>query len=146
MRLFLLHAYGSKMNIDDVIKGLVTGLLVGFMVMYSLRPQVPYPEWVLRTYEHPWIFIILIGLVVVMSAWDVHAAAVLSIIVVALLLDYYFLGTRSLLQEQHSPAVVEFDRSAFAIPNLHSTSYSLQPAYPLFNNEMDLSPGHPSPF
>lgn len=134
----------AKMNADDIIKGLVTGVLVGFMVLYSLRPQTPYPEWVLQTYEHPWIFIVLLCTVAVVSAWELRAGAVLFIIVATLLIDYYFLGTRS-LEPPHKIAPVEFDRSSLVMPRI-PPQYSSQEAYPIFNNDIDFVPGYPSPF
>lgn len=135
------------MNVDDIVKGLVTGVLLGFMVLYSLRPQNPYPDWVLQTYEHPWIFIILVGSVIILSAWEGRAGAIMLIIVATLLMDYYFLGTRSLQHEQHAPVFLEFDRNAISLPSTtQSTQYSLKQAYPIFNNDSDSLPGHPSLF
>lgn len=134
------------MNVDDVVKGLVTGMLVAFMVLYSLRPQTPYPEWVLNTYEHPWIFIILVCMVVLLSAWDARAGAIMFLIVATLLMDYYFLGTRSLQYQQHTPTFLEFDRTAMMTSSIQTPQFSLDQAYPIFNNDVDFLPGHPSPF
>lgn len=134
------------MDIDDVVKGLITGILVGFLVIYSLRPQVPYPEWVLKTYEHPWIFTILISMVVILAAWDARAGGVMLLIVATLLMDYYFLGTRIIQSKQHAP-FFEFDREALASSAQSSNQqFSFDQAYPIFNNDVDFQPGHPSPF
>jgi hypothetical protein len=84
------------MTIDDVTKGLVTGLLAGIVILYSFRPTVAYPEWVIRTYEHPWVFVLLIAFSFLLMQWDIRAGALALIATTSLLFDYVTLAKRSL--------------------------------------------------
>ena len=83
------------MTIDEVIKGLVTGVLATFVILYSLRPTSPYPRWVVESYEHPWIFVLMIIAVPFLYAWDNIVGALAFIITTMLIIDYNFFGKRS---------------------------------------------------
>ena len=87
------------MSIDDVTKGILSGIFIGILVMYSFQPQVPYPQWMLQPYENPWMFLVLIFLVVLLLAWDLRTGGLAFLIVATLVMDYYALGTRSIPDE-----------------------------------------------
>lgn len=82
------------MNIDEVTKGILSGIFIGILLMYSFRPQVPYPQWMLQPYENPWMFLILIMVVVLLLAWDLRTGGLAFLIVATLIMEYYALGKR----------------------------------------------------
>lgn len=82
------------MNIDDVTKGLVSGILIAVLLLYSFRPQVPYPLWMLQIYEHPWMFLVLILSALLLTTWDVRNGSLMCLVVAAFIVDYYTLGKR----------------------------------------------------
>ena len=48
--------------IDIFIRYFIIGILSAYLLIYGLRPSVPYPEELLELYEHYWILLIIIFL------------------------------------------------------------------------------------
>lgn len=135
------------MEFDDIAKGIVAGLLVGFLVIYSLRPQMPYPEWVLQTYEHPWIFVLLVSATLVLACWDAKVGALLALVVATLFVDYYTLGKRSL----RSKDAEDNDESFVDMPRVTKEEFkplmvAPQDASPLDSEQFEVQPGEPDLF
>jgi hypothetical protein len=148
----------------EIVKGLVTGLLIGILIFYSLRPKTPYPSWMIAPYEHPWVFIILLGLVFYLIMWDRVVGALSFIVVAALLLDLHLLGRKTIASKHdidlmHASDVVNHGLvvddypEVYELETVDTSGVPLQsvsidePVYPMFqDNDMDFAPGQPSPF
>lgn len=141
--------------IEDVLRGVITGLLTAFVVIYSLRPKVPYPKWVLISYEHPWMFLVAIGVAAWAISWDRIIGSLLFIIVLTLILDFHMLGKRTIeskdkhvvnnkTSDTNTIGYMEFDDEGPALNTMNLD----EKVYPMFDNEADtmFQPGHPSPF
>jgi competence protein ComGC len=74
--------------IEVILKGFITGLLAAYLVLYSLRPAVPHPEFILELFENLWMFIILIILNYYTFMWDYTIGAILLLCIIALIFDY----------------------------------------------------------
>jgi hypothetical protein len=46
--------------IDIFIRYSIIGIISAYLLIYGLRPSVPYPEELLELYEHYWILLIVI--------------------------------------------------------------------------------------
>jgi|UniRef100_A0A6C0LJX8 hypothetical protein len=76
-------------NIDIFIRYIIIGIISAYLLIYGLRPSVPYPEYVLEIAEHYWIVIILIIGTYYISLWDLKIALLLVLSIVALIFDLY---------------------------------------------------------
>lgn len=147
--------------LEEIAKGLIIGLLVGILLLYSLRPKVPYPTWMTIAYDQPWIFIILFGLSIYTLAWDRLIGSLMLIIVAALFADNILLVreekpvAQKNLQDKRAVEQVlapmgfaeEVERDTI---NTEGPSPPLIPMttmnYPMFAFEEELQPGHPAAF
>ena len=77
-----------KVKIENVLKGLVAGILSMYCVIYALRPAAPYPEIILEIFENPFMFLILLIINYYVFVWDHHSGAILLLCIIALVFDY----------------------------------------------------------
>ena len=70
------------------LKYLIMGILSGYLLVYGLRPSVPYPEFILEPFEHNWLFIIVLILNYYVFLWDTKIGYLVLLSVIALICDY----------------------------------------------------------
>jgi len=70
-----------------IIKGLITGFLIAYLIILGLRPAALYPDNILEIIENPWIFIILIIINFYVIQWDLTIGLLMFLSIIALLLD-----------------------------------------------------------
>jgi hypothetical protein len=85
-------------TMDEVIRFILTFVFAAYLIMYGMRPTVPYPIWVVKSFEHPWIFVIMIIAVPFLFSWDEKIGALFFLITTTLLVDYSVLGSKMLRQ------------------------------------------------
>lgn len=73
---------------EYIMKGFVAGILSGYLLIYGMRPAVPYPEMILEFFEHKWLFIIMFILNYYVFIWDYSSGALLLLCIIALIFDY----------------------------------------------------------
>ena len=73
--------------IDIFIKFLIIGILSAYLLIYGLRPSVPYPEQILELCEHYWILIIIIIINYYILLWDLRIAVLTALGIIALIFD-----------------------------------------------------------
>ena len=73
--------------IDIFIKFLIIGILSAYLLIYGLRPSVPYPEQILELCEHYWILIIIIIINYYILLWDLRIAVLIALGIIALIFD-----------------------------------------------------------
>ena len=73
--------------IDIFIRFLIIGILSAYLLIYGLRPSVPYPEQILELYEHYWILIIIIIINYYLLLWDLRIAVLTALGIIALIFD-----------------------------------------------------------
>jgi hypothetical protein len=74
-------------SIDIFIRFLVIGILSAYLLIYGLRPSVPYPEQILELCEHYWILIIIVIINYYLLLWDLRIAVLTALGVIALIFD-----------------------------------------------------------
>lgn len=137
------------MSMNDVLRGVVTGVLIGFILLYSLRPKMPYPSWILITYEYPWMFVLLIGVAVWCAMWDRVVGALCFVAIIPIVADYYMLGKKPIVAPGANVAsqpkgVAPIDAEG---PPLFDIDIAEERDYPMFNDAIEsVQPGEPSPF
>jgi hypothetical protein len=82
-----------------LLEGVVLGGLAAVVLIYALQTRVLYPLWMLQTYDHPWILLVLF--VVSILVFQVHPriGAYLILVTLAILVDG-LLFVRHLEKEQ----------------------------------------------
>ena len=55
---------------EYILKGVIAGILAGYLIIYGLRPAVPYPEIILEIFDNKWMFLILVILNYYAFIWD----------------------------------------------------------------------------
>ena len=73
--------------IDIFIRFLIIGILSAYLLIYGLRPSVPYPEQILELCEHYWILIIIIIINYYLLLWDLRIAVLTALGIIALIFD-----------------------------------------------------------
>jgi len=73
---------------EFILKGLVSGILSGYLLIYGMRPAVPYPEIILEFFEHKWLFVVLLIINYYIFIWDYNCGALLLLCIIALMFDY----------------------------------------------------------
>lgn len=74
--------------LEIIIKGIITGVLCAFLILFGLRPAVAYPEFILELFENLWIFMILLIINYYVMVWDYTTGAILLLCILALIFDY----------------------------------------------------------
>jgi hypothetical protein len=75
------------MELLILFKYIIIGILTGYLLIYGLRPSVPYPEVILEFYENFWFLIILIFFNFYIYLWDKKIGVLLGLSIVALIID-----------------------------------------------------------
>ena len=74
-------------NIEYVLKGILTGLFVSYLVILGMRPAAIYPDNILDIIDNPWIFLLLFILNYYVLLWDLTIGLLLFLTLIALILD-----------------------------------------------------------
>jgi hypothetical protein len=75
------------MNIILFLRYIIIGFLSAYLLIYGLRPSVPYPEYILEFYENFWLLLILLILNFYLYLWDKKIGILLCLSIVALIFD-----------------------------------------------------------
>ena len=73
--------------LNTVLKGIISGFLIAYLIMLGLRPSTEYPDNILEIIDNPWIFIVLILINFYVIQWDMTIGLLLLLSIIALLLD-----------------------------------------------------------
>ena len=81
--------------VEDILKGVISGILSSYLLIYGLRPSVQYPEYILDLFENKWVFILLIICNYYLFVWDYTSGCLLLLGIVSLVMDYIIFTERS---------------------------------------------------
>jgi hypothetical protein len=73
--------------IDNFLRFIIIGIVSAYLLIYGLRPSVPYPEQILELCEHYWILLIIIIINYYLLLWDLRVAVLTALGVIALIFD-----------------------------------------------------------
>jgi hypothetical protein len=71
-----------------VFKGVLTGVLSAYLLIYGLRPSIHYPEIILDFFENKWIILVLLILNYYIFLYDYKIGCMFLLCIIALILDY----------------------------------------------------------
>ena len=69
------------------IESVVVGALAAVTILYGFQTRVPYPDFVLRTLNHPWILVIVGVIAIITFRWSPPIAVLLLILLAAFCVD-----------------------------------------------------------
>lgn len=75
------------MDLLILIRFILIGILSAYLLIYGLRPSVPYPESILEFYENTWLLLLLIIVNFYVYLWDKTVGVLLCLSIVALIFD-----------------------------------------------------------
>ena len=73
--------------VDIFFRYLIIGILSAYLLIYGLRPAMPYPEALLDIYEHYWVLLMLVILNIYLLYWDLKIGLLLLLAIVAIIFD-----------------------------------------------------------
>jgi hypothetical protein len=76
----------------NIARGLLAGALAVVTVLYTFRPRVPYPKWMLKPIEHPWLMPIIAVAIAFLFTMDAALGSMLILAVAAVALDMSIFG------------------------------------------------------
>lgn len=69
------------------IKYFLIGIFSGYLIIYGLRPSIPYPENILEFYENIWLLLIIIIINFYVYLWDKILGVMMCLSIIALIFD-----------------------------------------------------------
>jgi len=82
--------------LETVIKGIISGILSAYLVIYGLRPAMPYPEYILESFENIWLFAILLIINYYIFLWDYTIGVLMLLCIIGLVFDFIVFTTKGL--------------------------------------------------
>jgi len=101
---------------EDILKGIVSGILSSYVLLYGLRPSVTYPDYILDTFENRWIFILLIICNYYLFIWDYTCGSLLLLSIVSLVMDYIIFTEKSNNDDENTTKSLLQDVSTVLFP------------------------------
>ena len=84
-----------NLDFDLLFRYLIIGILSGYLLIYGLRPIMPYPEILLDLLDHYWILLILIFVNYYLLIWDLKIGVLMALSIIAFILDIVLLNNSS---------------------------------------------------
>ena len=77
----------NNIYIEDIFKGIFTGILTSYLIILGMRPAAIYPDDILDIIDNPWIFLILFIVNYYILFWDFTIGLLLFLTLIALIID-----------------------------------------------------------
>tara|TARA_Y100000389_G_scaffold80647_1_gene77285 strand:- start:4044 stop:4442 length:399 start_codon:yes stop_codon:yes gene_type:complete len=82
--------------ISKVLKGLITGILCAYIILFALRPSVPNPDYILEIIENKYVIIPLLIINYYLFEWDQLIGIIFLICIISLIFDYFIFINKGL--------------------------------------------------
>jgi hypothetical protein len=117
----------NNTNIEDVLKGILTGLFVSYLVILGMRPAAIYPDNILDIIDNPWIFLLLFILNYYVLLWDLTIGLLLFLTLIALILDIIIFTDGDFLKDN----IYDFNETFYGADNTNKKEvFATLPATP----------------
>lgn len=137
-------------TILNVIEGLLIGVVGGLVVLYGLQPKEAYPKWMLLPYDHPWMFLVMLFVIVYTAFYSKTLSALLLLLAVSLYVDLILFGRPTIFKNDHDEDSSTIEVVGSEVHHQEGVPLSNVrldvPNYPLFYGLNDSQPGDPAPF
>lgn len=158
------------MFVHQMIEAVVIGALAAASVLYTFQTRAQYPAWLLRSFDHPWILLVLFLVALFLFPWSPRIAVMLIFLALALWMDAILFSKHPIGNNQQKPTLPKplfpvseplpevwpFDektsaarnneaRDPLAGPPVASPDLLTAPSYPVFYGSA-MHPIGPAPF
>jgi hypothetical protein len=117
----------NNTNIEDVLKGILTGFFVSYLVILGMRPAAIYPDNILDIIDNPWIFLLLFILNYYVLLWDLTIGLLLFLTLIALILDIIIFTDGDFLKDN----IYDFNETFYGADNTNKKEvFATLPATP----------------
>ena len=139
--------------ISEIIEALILGMLAAVTLIYTFQTRVAYPDWLLQAYEHPWIFVCVLIVAIVLFGSSPKISAFIMLLLIALWMDWLLFARATNVTNVREPINIRVPPKndvAEVWPYDSTTSktrrpFSDNPGYPKEDPEMPyLSPSYPT--
>lgn len=72
----------------DMIEALLIGMLAAVTVLFTFQTRVPYPDWLLQTFEHPWVFFCMFISAALFAGSSPRIAVMIMLLMLAMWFDW----------------------------------------------------------
>jgi len=72
----------------NIFKGLLTGILCAYLLIFGLRPSIPYPNIIIELFENKFIIVLLLILNYYIIIWDFKLGILTFLCILAIIFDY----------------------------------------------------------
>lgn len=101
--------------IKELFKYILMGILTAFLLVYGLRPSVPYPDYILEPYEHNWLFLIIFIINYYLFIWDIKLGCLMLLSIVTLLYDMLIFTKKNIITEEKTDIIKKKINNIFFI-------------------------------
>ena len=84
-----------NIDFDLLFRYLLIGILSGYLIIYGLRPIMPYPEFLLDLFDHYWVLLLLLFINYYLLVWDLKIGILMALSIIAFILDIILLNNPS---------------------------------------------------
>lgn len=81
-----------NLDFDLLFRYLIIGILSGYLLIYGLRPIMPYPEFLLDLFDHYWVLLLLLCINYYLLIWDLKVGVLMGLAIIAFILDIVLLN------------------------------------------------------
>jgi len=81
-----------NIDFDLLFKYLIIGILSGYLLIYGLRPSMPYPEFLLELFDQYWVLLLLLIINYYLLIWDIKIGVLMALSIIAFILDIVLLN------------------------------------------------------
>jgi hypothetical protein len=82
-----LNDFNYNSMIENILKGVISGFLIAYLLIFGLIPSSKYPDDILDIMDNPWIFAVILIINFYILYWDLTIGLLLFISLIALMLD-----------------------------------------------------------
>ena len=117
----------NNIYIEDIFKGILTGILASYLIILGLRPAAIYPDDILDIIDNPWIFLILFIINYYILYWDFAIGLLLFLTLIALILDIIIFTNGDFIKDNINIINTNFFNTSIKIEdeikNPHAVTY-----------------------
>jgi hypothetical protein len=103
----------ENIYIEDIFKGILTGILTSYLIILGMRPAAIYPDDILDIIDNPWIFLILFIVNYYILFWDFTIGLLLFLTLIALILDIIIFTNGDFIKDNMNIVNTNFFNTSF---------------------------------
>ncbi len=148
-------------TVMKMLEGILIGAVGALVILYGLRPTEAYPAWMLIPYDHPWVFLVLLLIIVYIGAYHRLFGGLLLLLVASLYVDLMLFGRPTIFKRDSVPTDNKLSVDTLGEVTQSTVSSSAkwanigislshvniaEPNYPLIQGMHEPQPGEPAEF